>query len=469
MNKDFEVIYIPEPQLLFNKNKQAYNPCVGLIKYGPRFSGNKEVDYKEFKIGIIGSERSISQAKDLFELFQFKISPNKEIKPWRIPFPGLNKTSPLNFSFIFNPEWEGEITTNEMVYLKDKNKGKERNEELLNIIKERMEKIYHSESPPDMILISIPEELFTLFSTSGADKPNIKLEEDDFHNRVKILAMKLKMPTQLIRPETLKQVKTQELFLIAWNLVVGILYKCQKGHPWKLTYLEEDTCYVGISFFKEKGKQTRRASLAQIFLDTGESFVLRGDSFKWVNRKNPNSPHLSMESAEEIIKLVLKHYKSFRDGKNPNRLVIHKSSGYWEEELDGFLKASKDIKKKDFVTILDSDIKFFTSNKYPILRGTLIKGKKNNFLYTTGFVPTLGTYPGITTPRPLSIEPYHLDSDIKKVCEEILSFTKLDWNNTFVYSKLPVTISVSRKVGSIMAETVAQNIEELDPHYFYYM
>lgn len=468
MNK-FKIDYIAEPELLFNKNKTSYNPCIGLIKYGPRFSGNKETEYKEFKIGLIGSEKSISQAKALFESFQFKISPKKSVRPWRIPFPGLRKDSPLRFSFIFNPELEGEITTDEMIMLKDKKKGRERNEEFLSMIKDKMEKIYQSESPPDMILISIPEELFNILETSGKDKPNIKFEDDDFHNRIKILAMKLKMPTQLIRPETLQQDKTQELFLIAWNLAVGILYKCQRGHPWKLTYLEEETCYVGISFFKEKGKRTRRASLAQIFLDTGESFVLRGDSFNWVNRESPNSPHLSKDGAKAIIELILKHYKNVRKGKNPTRIVIHKSSNFWDDELNGFLEATKDIKKKDLITISDSDVKFFGSDKYFILRGTLISKDNTHFLYTTGFVPTLGTYPGMTAPRPLLIRSYHLDSDIKKVCEEILSFTKLDWNNTFVYGKFPVTISVSRKVGSIMAETVAQNIEELDPHYFYYM
>jgi hypothetical protein len=113
----------------------------------------------------------------------------------------------------------------------------------------------------------------------------------------------------------------------------------------------------------------------------------------------------------------------------------------------------------------------FTDNKYPVLRGTLLLSKddKNAFLFTTGFVPSLTTYPGFSIPRPLAIKAFKQTSPIKKICDEVLSFTKLDWNNTFVYCRYPVTISVSRKVGDVMSQSIAQKIDRLDPHYFYYM
>ncbi|CAG0966959.1 hypothetical protein METP3_01206 [Methanosarcinales archaeon] len=471
MISEFKVNYLEEPKLLFNNRGEAYNPCIGLIKYGPRFSGNINLEHKQFKVGIIGSNKTISQTRLIFESFEYKIHPRNQIRPWKIPFPGLNKDSPLRFSFIFDPSWEAKFTFDEFNEIEKLNNKNDRAEYTLNLIKEKMISIYNKETPPDIILICIPDEIFAFCTDNKLIKPIIKIDDDDFHNRIKLIAMKLKMPTQLIRPETLQFEKTQERFLVAWNLVVGMLYKCQKGHPWKLTYLEDGTCYVGISFFKEKGKDTIRASLAQIFLDTGESFVLRGESFSWANPKFPKSPHLSRDNAINIIELVLKQYKINKDGKEPQRIVIHKSSNFWDDELEGFKEASKNIPQKDFIAILESDLKFFTIGKYPILRGTLISSNdyKNNFLFTTGFVPSLETYPGLSIPRPLLIRPFQLKSDITKICKEILSFTKLDWNNTFVYSKYPVTLSVSEKVGNVMAESSAQNVEELDSHYFYYM
>lgn len=284
--------------------------------------------------------------------------------------------------------------------------------------------------------------------------------------------MKYKIPTQLIRPDTLLFKGTQEKSIVFWNLAAGMLYKSQKGYPWKLTQLEENTCYVGISFFKERddNREYTRASMAQVFLDTGESFILRGDPFEWKNIQFPNSPHLSQEGAEELIKKVLEQYKLVR-GNLPERLVIHKSSNYWDEELEGFLVASGKINSKDFITIQTTNRRFYRVGKYGVLRGTLISTQDmtEHYLYTTGFVPCINTYPGLGVPIPILIRCKIQDSDIKKICQEILAFTKLDWNNTFIYRKDPVTLSVSRKVGKVLAETMAKKIEYLDPHYYYYM
>lgn len=213
-----------------------------------------------------------------------------------------------------------------------------------------------------------------------------------------------------------------------------------------------------------------RASMAQVFLDTGESFILRGEPFEWLNQKFPNTPHLSEDGGKEIINKVMKQYKSIR-GTLPERVVIHKSSNYWDEEYQGFLSASKEISSKDFITLQPTDVKFYRLDRYPVLRGTAIStdDMSENYLYTTGFVPCLNTYPGLNVPRPLLIRVKIQDSPIKKICQEILAFTKLDWNNTFIYRKDPVTLSVSRKVGKVLAESVAKDFDYLDPHYYYYM
>ena len=464
---EFAIHYIKEPPLLFKNGGTSLNPCIGLIKHGPRFSGLDAQSVREFKVGIIGSYKSIVLTKQLFDSFQNKILPSGEIKPWKIPFPGLDSNSKLGFRFVFNPEWESVI---EMQDFYDIQSAVSPSEKALEYIKEKLIFIYEKETPPDIILISIPSEFYKICECSDSKKPNIKVGIDDFHNRVKLIGMQLKIPTQLIRPETLLFQDTQERCLVAWNIVVGMLYKCQRGHPWKLTNLEENTCYVGISFFKEKGENTRRASLAQIFLDTGESFVLRGESFNWVNNLFPNSPHLSKDDAYSLMTHVLKHYKSIR--KNyPSRVVIHKSSNFWDDELQGFQEATNNIQLRDFITILPSKIKLFTQSNYPVLRGTLlsVENESTGFLFTTGFVPSLGTYPGFSIPSALKVVPFNLDSSFLEICKEIISLTKLDWNNTFVYSKMPVTISVSRKVGSVMSETEAQKMDYLDPHYYFYM
>jgi len=90
-----------------------------------------------------------------------------------------------------------------------------------------------------------------------------------------MLASLVVLPSLLLmvtREKTVK--KTQDKSDVAWNLAVGLLYKSQKGHPWKLAEFELDTCYAGISFYKERTTRASKAAMAQVFLDSGESFIL---------------------------------------------------------------------------------------------------------------------------------------------------------------------------------------------------
>ena len=467
-----KVDYIPEPKLEF-LNGESYNPCAGLLKYGPRFSTTDEKKHKWLKIGIIGSSQSISLTLGILEEMSSPAVP-KKITKWNLPFPGLNESSPLKFSFSYKPEWRQVITDSEIGEIFEESKPHKRAEKLISIIDNKIKILSEKSPPPDVIIIGIPRELEDACKDSKFDKPLLKLDsDDDFHSRIKLYGMKHRIPTQILRADTLELKGTQEKPIVFWNIAVGLLYKSQRGHPWKLAKLEENTCYVGISFYKEgSGKdQYLRASMAQVFLDTGESFILRGEPFRVYNQSQIKSPHLSKDNSKKLIEQVLMQYKNIRRVL-PQRLVIHKSSKYFDEELEGFKEASKEIQLKDFVTIQPANnLKFYRPGKYAILRGTLISTSnfKLNYLYTTGFVPCIDTFPGLGVPKPMMVRCFVQDSDIKKICEEILAFTKLDWNNTFIYRKEPVTLSVSRKVGRVLSETMARQMQDLDPHYYYYM
>jgi len=475
----FRADYIPEPLLLFNNDGTAQNPCYGLLKYGLRkFSENRK-EFHRIKVGIIGTSKSISLLGNLFEELSSKIIPDN-IKPWRLPFPGLNKKSSLKFAITINRTWTQEIVFDELKELREIHSKNDKIEYILDLIENKLDVITGKETPPDVVVICIPPEVEEAFTQVGMKKPLIKLDnQDDFHNRIKVYGMKYHIPTQIIRSTTLLRKGTQDPATLAWNLSVGLLYKAQRGHPWKLAELEENTCYVGISFYKEydRTKVYTRTSMAQVFLDTGESFGLRGDKFEWQPQKREKRPHLSEENAIKLIKKVINQYKKNKDGQEPARIVIHKSSNYWKDELEGFLFGCDGIKKKDFLTIQNTNFRFFRPGEYATMRGTLIScdNSTDHYLYTTGFVPTLKTFPGLAIPNPILVRAALdgttpiLDSKIEDVCEEILSLTKLDWNNVFVYRRFPVTLSISGKVGRILAESEAKKIDKIDRHYYFYM
>ena len=95
------------------------------------------------------------------------------------------------------------------------------------------------------------------------------------------------------------------------------LYYKASGTPWKFTKLGEDTLYVGIGFFPEisTSNQVMRASMAQIFLQSGESFILRGDSFEWNPERRELSPHLTFEQADILTEQILGQYYELQNQK----------------------------------------------------------------------------------------------------------------------------------------------------------
>src|SRR3989442_10545839 len=131
-----------------------------------------------------------------------------------------------------------------------------------------------------------------------------------------------------------------------------------------MTRMQPGTCYVGVSFFRDPTdpESRMRTSLAQIFTYTGEGLILRGDTFPW-NTALGRSPHLSEDGARRLVSAALALYRK-RMVQPPSRVVIHKSSEYWDEEKKGILDSLKDIPKHDLVAFGDRNIRMFRFGKY---------------------------------------------------------------------------------------------------------
>ena len=211
--------------------------------------------------------------------------------------------------------------------------------------------------------------------------------------------------------------------------------------------------------------------MAHVYLRTGESQVIRGRPFKW-DSANKGRPYLnSPELANEIITDVLSLYKRQRDNQDPKRVVIHKSSPFRDEEIEGFNEALANIETVDYVHINEhSGIRLFPKSEvYPPIRGTFVYSGNQFILYTTGYVPLLDTYNGSSIPTPLLLRAYRMDSEPEQIGKDIMALTKLDWNNADFNTRVPVTISVARKVGEILSESSIQDVKEFPTSYRYYM
>ena len=295
----------------------------------------------------------------------------------------------------------------------------------------------------------------------------------DLWKKIKADSMKFGIPTQIAWPSTLcsknelvkKLNQRQDDSATAWNFAVALYYK-GSGFPWTMTRMNNGTCYVGISFFKDANADNKmRTSLAQIFTYTGEGLVLRGDEFEWDTEKD-KSPHLTEDASEKLLKRAITTYTKQMD-QSPTRVVVHKSSRYLQDEKKGFEKALEGITYHDLITIGNRGIRFFRYGQYPPLRGTVIKiGKTNYLLYTKGYVPYLRTYPGPHIPTPLEVLEHHGDSSHNTILTEILALSKMNWNSTNFGLDKPITMLFSEKVGSVMS-SLPKNVEPKHEYRFY--
>jgi hypothetical protein len=289
------------------------------------------------------------------------------------------------------------------------------------------------------------------------------------------MGLKSPSPIQLLRESTANGIlnynssqrrSTQDPASFAWNFSTAIYYKA-KGKPWRLAKLRQDTCFVGISFYRDKLSYNDeiQTSMAQVFTHNGEGLVLRGNEV-YIDEMT-KEPHLTENQANVLMSSALDMYCR-RASRSPLRVVVHKSTLFTEEEKSGFSNAIGE-RRRDFVAISkrNKGIRFMRMGSYPVLRGTLISLTENeHILFTSGYIPRLRTYPGHRIPSPLMIT-HDGDSEIFEICREILGLTKLNWNTTSFSTELPITLEFSGKVGRILSEHDSN--EPLQNHYRFYM
>jgi hypothetical protein len=303
----------------------------------------------------------------------------------------------------------------------------------------------------------------------------------DFRTNLKALCLQFDTPTQILAQSTLVAMnegitlqstqpkRRQDAAKIAWNLAVAIYYKSNR-FPWRVGNLQSGTCYVGISFYVDKtsGDRETFASLAQVFTDTGEGMIVRGESFR-SNTEVRGSLHLSESSAANLLSKAIVVYLKHHNDQLPNRLVLHKTSRYNQNELKGFKIALGTIPKFDFLTISRGrDLFFYRNGDNPVIRGTALQLSADSYLlYTNGYIPYLRQYDGPRVPRPLEITERYGDTSVEELAREILALTRLNWNTTDYCCYEPITLEFSRRVGEILGKVSPG--EKTQEQYRYYM
>lgn len=508
----FHVWHVEEPALVFAGKQTCEDPKTGVTLFGP--AGLDRTPRPTIRLGIVGTGESIQMLKNWIESARHSIpagfSPQgKAYDTLLAPtFPGFDSTSPFRCSIeISEPHCETLTQTSISAALNDP-RFPNRVQNMVRLITDRLRVLSSKEPQPDIVVCAMPKDVEAAcgpearaegrkrvyqtksqkkeqqqrrrdekrgqlyFMFDAEDETVTSLNEDrfnqDFHNALKAQAMATNLPTQLLWDSTLRHSRgTQDPATVAWNFFTAVYYKAGNV-PWELSFPTGGTCFVGVTFYREGNDPNAptRTCLAQAFSESGEGIVLRGDPVTW-DKERDKKPHLNRESAQKLLKHVLEIYhKHF--SVTPRRVVVHKTSRFWDAERQGFLDALASVPSYDLLAIERRGIRFFRLGAEPPVRGTVVQlGPRNYLVFTRGYVPFLRAYPGLRVPNPLEVVEHFGDSSADRVCSEILALTKLNWNTSAFASADPITIGFSREVAKIIKELP----DGVPPHfkYRYYM
>jgi len=300
----------------------------------------------------------------------------------------------------------------------------------------------------------------------------------DFRRQLKARAMKFNMPIQIIRESTLNIHEPDSQFEArrksplsdrAWNICTTLFYK-SGGKPWRLSTARKGVCYVGIVYRRTDpvyGDKTACCA-AQMFLDTGDGVVIRGDYGPWFSAET-HQFHLSRKAANSLLSKVLNTYAEL-EGQPLREVFLHYRASLNDEEYEGFKSACPSDVKLVCIRVRQeaSEARLFREGTRPVLRGTLLKvNERRAYLWTSGFKPFLRTYDGWETPVPIRIDIQHGDESIVQVATDILGLTKLNFNECKYGDSNPVTIGFSNAVGEILVSN--PKLRDPSPKFKFYI
>lgn len=499
----FRAWHVREPDLLFGGGNRCPDPKTGIRIHGP--CGNDDHPNPTVRVGIIGTGETLDKACAWVDRCKKPLaSTDPDGDPYlAVPFPGFSTANGFACGVETPKLHMRTLSPSELALCANASDRDRAVEETARIVGGHLEAIKDNESPPDVVIVALPDELkvaagggrrrprrvpsrpaavagrrrsnpnqltLTFFDTP----PLVTSAEPQFfsrtlHRAIKAEGMRQHLATQMVWPTTFDGgTGRQDDATRAWNFWTAMYYKTL-GAPWRVAGLPKNTCYVGISFYQPIADGGRlQTSMAQAFSDRGDGVVLRGASFPW-NTKTQGPPRLPKAEAHVLLLGIVENYTKYH-GRPPTRVVIHKSSLFGQEERTGFADALAElgVSYYDFVAVAYSSVRFFRVGKEPPIRGTVIELQRDKHLvYTRGYVPFLKLYPGMRIPTPLLVVHEGGSGAVRDIVEEMLALTRMNWNSADFATAEPITLKFSRRIGLILSE-LPKGVQ-VERHFKFYM
>ncbi len=476
-----------EPRLRFAHDQCVADPKDGLLLFGPP-EQSMGIQY-----GVIGTAQGVSQLERWAARLAGPIDPEQGVSSSTL-FPGFEAL--FRTSWPTSPRVRLHVDKDQLAQTVRNVDPYQRVFDTVDLFAKPIRRwVDEEDAKVAFWFVVVPEELWKLcrpqstISRAEGFRPKIRIPhgralqlvdapdlfsdmnevaekhqyEKNFHNQLKARLLDCEAVTQVVRQTTLapedymnnlgkRSRRMQDDATIAWNLATAIYYK-SGAKPWTLADIREGVCYIGLVFKRTNNpnKDFEACCGAQMFLHTGEGIVFKGSVGAWASEK-PGEFHLPKDDAADIIRRCVKSYENWH-GKPPTELFIHGQTNFNQEEIEGFREAAPAGTNISGIQIRrPNDIKLFReTGSHGIMRGLSLEiDRRTAYLWTSGYIPKLRTYPGREIPRPLRVKIVFGETKLDQVLKDILALTKLNFNTCIYGDGFPVTLRFANDVGEIL-------------------
>jgi hypothetical protein len=450
-----------EPLIYFHhqdETKQSIHPINGLKILGPleeSFGANGVAS--KITLAIIAPDTGFERVKTHLESLLNSVSPTTE-KEYLKDFPGFDEVykKHLIIPNSIQNEFVVSINSQEIKHYSAI--------QFYDLIKSKIDKLSTRSTEIDCVVIYIPD--------AWKNFRELKNEQTffDLHDSLKLYGVKKGLRLQFIED---KSVTYKDQAKIKWWLSLGIYVK-SNGTPWKVKTDNTETAFVGLGYaIRQNVRNKVVLGSSQIFDGSGNGlrFLLQPIEKPVYFGKNP---FMSKDDAFRLVSNIRNTYHKIDPIIGLKKLVLHKTTHYTRDEIEGICNALEGIENIELLQIQQFTNwraiklkKDFATGKhnfdgYPIERGTIIQLDEFSFLlWTHGVVENQelnGKYyqgkRGI--PTPLLIKRFRGTDSIETVANDILKLTKMNWNGAELYKTMPVTIDFSKRLS-----VMGKQLEEL--------
>jgi hypothetical protein len=464
-------IRLPEPVLAFHvdrKTDRDIHPLNGLLRFGPYSAG---LVPDPIRIATIAPA---NESKRLYEFMREMKSGAKatERKGYLPDWPGFQRVFGVHMRAAgvgCHVELDAGIDE-ELV-------GSTRPHVLLADRLVRAIQVLESRRTDfDVLFLYLPQRWAAGF-VGGPD------EDFDLHDHLKATTAARRLPVQLVRED--KALSYPDKASVMWRLGLAIYAKAG-GIPWKLADADPETAYVGISYAvrpEQDGRPRFVTCCSQVFDADGAGleFIAYDAHEVVVHRDNP---FLSRTEMFRVMTRAMDLYRRRHAGSSPRRVMVHKTTEFKKDEVDGCMDALHLCEAVDLVQIVSDTgwrgVKMDSGGDgakakaagYPVQRGSLIGiGQNEALLWTHGDVPEIS--PGKSyfqgarsTPRPIKLVRHAGHGPWDDTAAAILALTKMDWNNDALYDAMPVTIEYASVLARVVKRMSSLGSQPYSVRYF---